>query len=175
MVDAASKVPVNTGESAQTANTPQTWQPFESLRREIDHLFENFGRQLWSPSLGSLAEPFRRAVGRGATPATDVTDTASAYQISAELPGMEDKNVSVSLANGQLTIKGEKREEKEEKRKDYYVQERHFGSYERSFRLPEDVDVEKISATFKNGVLTVTLPKTAEAQKPAKTIDVKAA
>jgi HSP20 family protein len=168
MVEAASKVPVNTGESAQTANTPQIWQPFESLRREIDHLFENFGRQLWSPSLGSLAEPFRRAVGRGATPATDVTDTASAYQISTELPGMEDKNVSVSLANGQLTIKGEKRE-------DYYVQERHFGSYERSFRLPEDVDVEKISATFKNGVLTVTLPKIAEAQKPAKTIDVKAA
>ena len=81
----------------------------------------------------------------------------------------------MNVANGGLTIKGEKREEKEEKQKDYYVSERRYGSFERHFGLPEGVDANKIEATFKNGVLKVTLPKTAEAQKSAKKIEVKAA
>ena len=74
-----------------------------------------------------------------------------------------------------MTIKGEKQEEKEEKKKDYYLHERHFGSFERSFEMPEGVDADKIEANFKKGVLTVTLPKKPEAQKPAKKIEVKAA
>jgi len=80
----------------------------------------------------------------------------------------------VKVVNGNLTIKGEKQEEKEEKKKDYYLQERHFGSFERRFQLPEGVDADKIEASFKKGVLTVTLPKKLEAQKPEKKIDVKA-
>jgi len=74
-----------------------------------------------------------------------------------------------------LTIKGEKKEEKEEKKKDYYMSERRFGSFERSFRLPDGIDADKISAEFKNGVLSVTLPKSAEAQKNERKITVKAA
>jgi HSP20 family protein len=87
---------------------------------------------------------------------------------------MDEKNIEVKVVNGNLTIKGEKQEEKEEKKKDYYLQERHFGSFERRFQLPEGVDADKIEASFKKGVLTVTLPKKLEAQKPEKKIDVKA-
>lgn len=105
----------------------------------------------------------------------DVCEREKEYEITAELPGMDTSNIDVKLANGMLTIKGEKKEEKEEKQKDYYVSERRYGSFERYFALPDGVDADKIGASFKNGVLKVTLPKTAEAQKPAKKIDVKAA
>ena len=88
---------------------------------------------------------------------------------------MDEKNIEVKVTNGNLTIKGEKQEEKEEKKKDYYLHERHFGSFERSFDVPEGVDADKIEANFKKGVLTVTVPKKPEAQKPAKKIEVKAA
>ena len=84
------------------------------------------------------------------------------------------REMEVKLANGVLSIKGEKQEEKEEKQKDYYRRERSFGSFERSFQVPEGVDTDKIAASFKNGILSVTLPKSAEAQKQAKKIQVKA-
>ena len=108
-------------------------------------------------------------------PAVDVAETEKAYKIAAELPGLDEKNIEVKLANGVLSIKGEKREEKEEKRKDYYRRERSFGSFERSFQVPEGIDTDKIAASFKNGILSVTLPKSAEAQKQAKRIEVKGA
>jgi HSP20 family protein len=88
---------------------------------------------------------------------------------------MDEKNIEVKVVDGGLTIKGEKKDEREEKKKDYYLSERSYGSFERYFRLPESVDADKIEASFKNGVLTVTLPKKAEALKPAKKIEVKAA
>jgi HSP20 family protein len=88
---------------------------------------------------------------------------------------MDEKNIDVKVADGTLTIKGEKQEEKEEKKKDYYLRERSFGSFERSFAIPEGVDADKIEASFNKGVLTLTLPKKPEAQKPVKKIDVKAA
>jgi HSP20 family protein len=90
------------------------------------------------------------------------------------MPGMGEKDIEVKVADGVLTIKGEKQEEKEEKKKDYYPQERSFGAFERSFGLPEGVDADKIEANFKKGVLTVTLHKNPEAQKPAKKIEVQA-
>jgi HSP20 family protein len=170
------KLPVK-NEKASPAPTP--WTPFESLRREIDRLFDDFGGGFWRT-------PFRRSVfdmapawGRDVTwptvPAVDVTDTEKAYEITAELPGIDEKNVDLKVANGVLTIKGEKREEKEEKKKDYYLRERNFGSFERSFQVPDGVDNDKIEASFKKGVLTLTLPKKAEAQAAAKKIDIKAA
>lgn len=88
---------------------------------------------------------------------------------------MDEKYVEVKFANDVLTIKGQKRDEKEETKKDYYMRERSFGSFERSFAVPDGVDTDKIDATFKKGVLTVTLPKSAEAQKAAQKITVKAA
>jgi len=88
---------------------------------------------------------------------------------------MDEEDIEVSVADGGITIKGEKKEETDEKKKNYYVSERRYGSFERYFGLPEGIDADKIAATFKNGVLKMGLPKTAEAQKPAKKIEVKAA
>jgi HSP20 family protein len=168
MAEANVKVPVKAEKT--TAPAPlQTWRPFENLRREVDRLFEDFDGGHWR-------SPFRRIEAAfGATPAVDVTETDKAYEITAELPGMDEKNIDVKLANGVLTIKGEKQDEKEEKQKDYYVRERSYGSFERSFQVPDGVDAEKIEANFRKGVLTLTLPKSAEAQKAEKKITVKAA
>jgi len=173
MAETATKVPVKT----EKAQAPR--RPFVSLRREIDRLFEDFDRDFWGFPFhrsGFDVEPFwRRELTWAATPAVDVTESGTAYEITAELPGLDEKNIEVKLANGDLTIKGEKQEEKEEKKKDYYLHERHLGSFERRFRVPEGVDTSKIEAAFKNGVLTVTLPKSPEVQKAEKKIEVKAA
>ncbi len=172
----ATKLPVKTEKST---STPQVWQPFESLRREIDRLFDDFdGGFFRSPFRRSLLNfaPFAgRQISWPTVPAVDFTDTEKAYEVTAELPGIDEKNVEVKVANGVLTIKGEKQEEKEEKKKDYYLRERNFGSFERAFQVPEGVDTDKIEASFKKGVLTVILPKKPEAQKTAKKIEVKAA
>jgi HSP20 family protein len=155
----------------------EVWRPFEALRKEMDRLFDDFGGEdFWRRPIRSLPT-FERSWSRkfAAAPVVDVAETDTAYEITAELPGMDEKNIEVNVANGGITIKGEKKEETEEKKKDYYVSERRYGSFERYFTLPEGVDANKIEATFKNGVLKVTLPKTAEAQKAAKKIEVKAA
>jgi HSP20 family protein len=180
MAEAATKLPVKTEKKpAEPASAMQAWWPVEGLREEIDRLFDDFGRGFWSfPFRRSLfaAEPFwRRQLRWTAAPAVDFTESDKAYEVTAELPGMDEKNIEVKVADGDLTIKGEKQEEKEEKKKDYYLHERHFGAFERCFQLPEGVDADKIEASFKKGVLTVTLPKKPEAQKPEKKIDVKAA
>jgi HSP20 family protein len=179
MAESATKLPVKNEEKGERKPAaPQTWHPLESLRREIDRLFEDFGSDFWRAPFRRPVdvEPFwRREWTLGVTPAVDIVEKDNAYEVTTDLPGMDEKNIEVKVANGMLTIKGEKREEKEEKKKDYYLQERHFGSFQRSFRVPEGVDADKVDAQFKKGVLTVTLPKTAEAQKPAKKIEVKAA
>jgi HSP20 family protein len=173
MARTASKVPVTQEKSTVVPPTLQPWQPLESLHREIDRLFGEFGRG-WSSPGGELfgSGPIWQTVI--AAPAVDVTEDDKAYEVTAELPGMDEKNIEVNVADGSLTIKGEKKEEMEEKKKDYYLRERHFGSFQRSFALPKGVDANKIEAAFKKGVLTVTLPKTAEAQKSQKKIEVKA-
>ena len=118
----------------------------------------------------------RRELTLPTIPAVDVVESEKAYELTAELPGMDEKNIEVKVVNGNLTIKGEKQEEeKEERKKDYYLHERNFGSFERSSGIPDSVDADKIEASFKKGVLAVTLTKKAEAQKPAKKIEVKAA
>jgi HSP20 family protein len=173
MADNISKVPVKT---EKTAPAPlAAWRPFESLRREIDRLFEDFDGGMWrSPFQRSLLpfNPFRHADFE-TMPAVDVTETDKAYEIAAELPGLDEKNVEVKVANGVLTIRGEKHDEKEEKKKDYYMRERSFGTFQRMFQIPDGVDLDKIDASFKKGVLTVTLPKSPEAQKSEKKIAVK--
>ena len=111
----------------------------------------------------------------GAAPAVDIVEKDGGFEVTVELPGMDEKNIEVNVANGCLTIKGEKQEEKEEKKKDYHLQERHFGSFERRFQVPEGVDASKIEANFRKGVLTVTLPKRAEAKKAEQKIAIRAA
>jgi HSP20 family protein len=180
MAETASKVPVTTGQKAPArATAMQAWRPFESLRREVDQLFDEFDRGSWmSPFRRSIfdIEPYWRGeAALGAAPSVDIVEKDNAYEVTAELPGMDEKNIEVKLVDGGLTIKGEKREEKGEKKKDYYLHERHFGSFERCFAVPEGVETDKIEASFKKGVLTVTLPKKPGAQKPEKKIEVKAA
>jgi HSP20 family protein len=175
MAEDTSKIPVSTDKSAPSTLRPR--RPLESLRQGIDQLFEDFGIGTWpSPFRSSFfdMDPFRRAKAAfSGMPAVDVTETENGYEVVAELPGMDEKNIEVKVANGILTISGHKREEKEEKKKDYYVRERRFGSFERRFPVPDGIDLDKVEASFKKGVLTVTLPKTAEAQKAEKKITVK--
>jgi len=145
MAETATKLPIKTEDKKieQKAAAPAR-HPFETLRREVDRLFEDFSSDFWRAPFRRSAldiEPFwRRGWTLGATPAVDIVEKDNAYEVVAELPGMDEKNIEVNIANGTLTIKGEKHEEKEEKKKDYYLQERRFGSFERSFRVPEGVD-----------------------------------
>ena len=164
----------------QPSNLPakagQDRQPFPNLRREIDRLFEEFSPDFWP---GSARRNWLASGTSGKSaitvPAVDVAEKDDAFEITAELPGMEEKDIEVTLSNGGLLIRGEKNAEKEEKKKDYYLSERSYGSFERYFGLPDSVAPDKISASFRNGVLTVTLPKTAEARNGEKKIPVKSA
>jgi HSP20 family protein len=159
----------------------QMWRPFESLRREVDRLFDDFNMNPFRMSPFRLPfrrpafdiEPFWAPESWVAVPAVDLVERENAFELHADLPGLEEKNIEVKVANGVLTIKGEKEENKEEKKEDFHMRERRFGSFERALRIPDGVDADKIEAAFKKGVLTVTLPKTAEAQKPVKKIEVK--
>ena len=150
--------------------------PFRSLRDQIDRVMDEFDRGLF-PSRWLEMTPFSRLTSeiRGLVPAVDVIDEEKAYRVTAELPGLTDKDIEVTKDGDLLTIKGEKKEEHEEKEKGYFLSERHFGSVERSLRLPEGIDDSKIEAKFENGVLTVTLPKTPEAVSKPKKIAIKAA
>jgi len=172
MAEAATKLPVRS--EAQGTSAPTTWYPFETMRRELDRMFEDF--DIWRPRFArSLLEyaPLGRLAASSALP-VDIAEKDGEFEITAELPGIDEKDIDVSVANGGLTIKAEKKEEKEEQKKGYVVSERHYGAFERQFGLPPGVDVDKISASFKNGVLKVVLPKTAEALKQEKKIAVKA-
>jgi HSP20 family protein len=167
-------VPVKKTASSEAA----VWHPFESLRREVDRLFDDFNRGPWhlpfQRSVFDVEPVWRRVASWGLSPAVDIAEKDQAFEITAELPGMQEKDIEVSVANGILRIKGEKKEEKEEKKKDYYLSERRYGAFERAFQVPDGVDVERITAAFRGGVLKLTLPKTAEAQKKEKKIEVKA-
>jgi len=178
MTEAATKVAVKTVQPP--ASKPYTEdRPLQTLRRQVDRLFEDFQRGYWHLPFSRTVfdvEPFWRGdIAFGAVPSVDIVEKDDAYKMSAELPGIDEKNIEVKLANGGLTIKGEKQEEKEEKRKGYYLHERQFGSFERCFPVPQGVDTNKIEASFRKGVLTVTLPKKPEAQKPETKIEIKAA
>jgi HSP20 family protein len=127
---------------------------------------------LQTPLYRDIDNLWRRDFGFAVTPAIDIVEKDDAYEVTAELPGLDAKNVDLQLADGVLTIKGEKKEEKEEKTKDRYVSERRYGSFRRSLQVPTSVDADKIEASYKSGVLTVTLPKSAESQKQQKTIPI---
>jgi HSP20 family protein len=179
MAEAATKLPIKTDSRTALAATSPRWTPFDSLRREIDRAFDNFGLGSWRlPAMRSnfdldLFEP--KETTFGLAPAVDVTEKEKEFEITAELPGLDEKDIEVKVASGALTIKGEKKEHKEDRKEGYYLSERRYGSFLRSFGLPDGVDTDKIEASFAKGVLTVKLPKTQEAQKNAKKIEVKAA
>lgn len=140
------------------------------LQREVDRVFENFWSGFGTPSL--LREQGGALAGVTLDVRVDASEDDKAYHVTAELPGLSEKDVEVTFADNTLTISGEKKEEKEVKEENYHRRERSFGSFRRAFTLPAEVDEAKIAATFKDGVMTIDLPKSQQAQKKAKKITI---
>lgn len=137
------------------------------LHREVDRVFDSFWGGAAVPSIfgekgGAMALDL----------SVDTSEDDKAYHVTAELPGMTEKDVEVTFADNMLTISGEKKEETEVKEENYHRRERSFGSFRRSFTLPTQVDEAKIAASFKDGVMTIDLPKSKTAQKKAKKITI---
>ncbi|WP_225772891.1 Hsp20/alpha crystallin family protein [Pseudomonas sp. Marseille-Q5115] len=149
--------------------------PFEHMRRQFEQLFHDFSGV---PSLFPKGRRFDddpywlSGAVKLQAPAVDIAETEKSYEISAEVPGVDQKQLSVKVINGILHLKGEKLEEHEDTSKNYHLTERRYGSFERAFTLPKSVDAEGIEATFKHGVLKVTLPKKAEAIQPEKSVTI---
>ena len=142
--------------------TDQLIEPFSQLRNEMDRLFDSFPLRLPTFRLARIA----------AVPAIDMSETDKAYKVTAELPGMDAENVEVDYDDGLLRISGEKQEQREESERGCSFSERTYGSFERLIELPSAVQADKIKAKFKNGVLTVTVPKDEKAAKKGKRITI---
>ncbi|WP_353181579.1 Hsp20/alpha crystallin family protein [Bosea sp. (in: a-proteobacteria)] len=177
MAEASTKLPIKS-ETRTPSSSLATPAGFERFWNEIEGLFENFGmrpgrRGFPAPLSFDLSLP--RFERWGSVPAVDVARTDKAYEITAELPSMAPSEVQVKLADGLLTIGGEKKSEKERKDEDAYVSERRYGSFVRSFRLPDDIVADKIEARFTNGVLSIAIPRQSKARPKEEVIPVKAA
>lgn len=144
--------------------------PFKTFRREMDRFFDDFWKR---PPLGSSLTPVERE--KAIFPDMDVLENDKIFQITAELPGLEEKDIKVELNNNLLIIRGEKKLEKEDKGNNYYITERSSGFFHRAIQIPTAVDENNIDATMKNGILTITLPKSAEAIAHARQIEIKKA
>lgn len=144
--------------------------PFELLHSQIDELFDSFFRDFGSWRWPSLWTERETGV---ISPCFEVSETDDAIQVTAELPGMDEKDIEVTLDENALTVRGEKKQEREEKRRNYYFSERSFGSFTRVIPLPAEVDRDNIKARFSKGVLEITLPKTGEAKSQRKRIEIK--
>ncbi|MBU0960000.1 MAG: Hsp20/alpha crystallin family protein [Proteobacteria bacterium] len=147
--------------------------PIAQLQQEMDQLFDNFFKGFAQGPVGtgsffpgSLSDNLLK-------PTLDIGATEKEYTISIEVPGVEEKDVTLEIADNTLTIKGEKEQEREEKEKHYYRMERSYGSFQRLLSLPEDADQDAIKATFKNGVVTITMPRKALPQSEVKQIKIK--
>ncbi len=144
--------------------------PLLSLQREINRLFD----ELWDDFI-LPAGPFARAFGRSYMPSMDIAETDDGLRIDVELPGLDEKDIDVTISPTSLTIRGEKSEERSDERKDYVFRERSYGSFERTIPLPEGVDIDRAKATFRKGVLTITLPHTEEAKRRSRRVQIEAA
>ena len=160
-------IPRKNGESGEVAAS--RWEsPFFSLQTSMNDLFEDFFE-------GFDPEPFH-AYGKataGFAPKLEVTESEKEFTISAELPGLDEKDIEVTLEGDVLTVKGEKKEEHEEKKLGYYRSERSYGAFQRSVVLPETISTGDVRAEVKKGVLKILLPKKPEAQIAHKKIEVK--
>jgi HSP20 family protein len=142
--------------------------PFSAMRAEMDRVFDSFlGR-----SFGRFPALARDDDNDVVLPSIDVHETETEFVIEAELPGMDEKDISVTLNNGISTLKGEKKFEREEKQDDYHLMERSYGSFQRSFQVADAVDVDKVKASFDKGVLEITMAKRPEAMKVEKRIPI---
>jgi HSP20 family protein len=144
--------------------------PLDVFHRDFDRLFENLWRGFELPMLGRHEMSFGTVM-----PRMNVTEDEDRIHVAVELPGMDEKDVEIVLSDNVLTIKGEKKVETEETEKPYAYMERSYGSFRRSIPLDVEIVTDKVEATFEKGVLTIDLPKTAEAKKPHKKIPIRAA
>jgi HSP20 family protein len=140
--------------------------PFSMFRREMNRLFDSAFGSFGSPGFGSSG------TGAMAAPKMDISETDGELRVTAELPGVHDKDVEVSLDGDLLTIRGERKEEHEQKEHNYHIRERTRGTFLRSLPLPFSADPNQVKAIFKNGVLTVTLPKPKEGEQNQRRIQV---
>jgi HSP20 family protein len=149
----------------QQSDVTRHHDPFAQMRAELDRLFENFiGRSVFgAPTQWQAAQ---------LTPSIDVRENEKEIVVDAELPGMNENDLQVIVRDGVLSLKGEKKSDRDEKKDTYHLVERSYGSFERSFRLPESVNEEQIKADFSNGVLHVVVPKRPEAAKAEKKIPI---
>jgi HSP20 family protein len=141
------------------------WRPFGelgTLRREMDRLWDSFFGERLFPT---------RIWEREWAPSLDVSETKDNFVVKAEVPGIDAKDIDISLSGDVLTIKGEKKQEREEREEDYHLVERSYGGFSRSVRLPAEVESGKIKASYKNGILKVTLPKSEKVK--AKEVKIK--
>lgn len=153
--------------------SPDFWRPLDNLRREVNRLFEDFDGFPWRRSVSNPLnlEPFwQRSFS---APAVDIVSKDKEYVVTAELPGLTEKDVEIKVTDDMLTISGEKQSEKETKEANYQLSERRYGSFQRRFSLPPGADTEKVDARFVNGVLTITLPKRPEAIRAERKIEIK--
>jgi HSP20 family protein len=145
--------------------------PVYSLQREMNTLFDDFFR---APAFeGGEFPTFGSEQFQNMTPRIDMSETDKELLLKVELPGMSEKDVDISINRDVLTISGEKKQEKEQTEKGWYRMERQYGSFSRSIPLPYEVESEKVEALYKNGVLSIKLPKSAVQQRATKTIPVK--
>lgn len=156
------------GRNAQTTPSPyrEEGDPFMTLHREMNRLFDDVFRGLDTAPFGSFGGMGRMA----GWPSVEVIDTDKDIRVSAELPGLDEKDVEVLMSDGVLTIRGEKRSEVEDKSRAF--SERTYGRFERRIPLGWDVEEDKVNASFQNGVLTVTMPKSAKAAAKARRIAI---
>jgi HSP20 family protein len=167
---------IDVKKTATPAQIPHTGEVFHSMRQEMERMFDRFSHFDLAPFGRQIEHFWPRTNGNGAmSVCVDVAEDDKAYTITAELPGIDEKDIEVGIVEDVLTLKGEKHAEKEEKDKNRYVCERSYGAFQRSFALPADVDTNKIDARFSKGVLTLKLPKNPKAHPSTKKINVKAA
>jgi HSP20 family protein len=149
---------------------PRYSDPFGTLRSEMDRLFDSFMGGL--PTFPSMFGP-GGSRGFALSPSMDVKETNKEIVVETELPGLDEKDISLTVQNSVLTIQGEKKLDYDEEKENYHVMERRYGSFQRSLRLPDTVDDTKINAYFDNGVLKVTLPKRPELTREQRKIEIK--
>ncbi len=154
---------------SEVAKRDQIEHPLEALHREMNRLFEDFFGDFGFPRWPALRSDRESGL---ISPRFEVTESDDAVEVAAELPGMDEKDVQVTLDNGVLTIEGEKRAEHEEKKRGVFFSECSYGRFHRSLALPAGVDESKAKAAFKKGVLRVTIPKTPDARSAARTIKI---
>ena len=148
--------------------TEQLFEPLSRLRGEVDRLFDDFPSRFPAFSMA-------RSFATGPMPALEMVETDKEYRLTAELPGMDAGDIEITLADDMLIISGEKKEKREEEKEGFMLSERSYGSFERRVSVPAAADPDKIKASFRNGVLTVSLPKDEKAEQAKRRIAVEPA